>query len=167
MITMFSLTAANAKVAPTTVGMGEIAGGDKRQQMRAVVGSCIALTLYNARLRIGVMAHVVLPDSSGRYDAPGKYADTAIPRMLEMFRKSGAPPQSLVAKFAGGANMFDSRGPLQIGDANVKAVTQALKAAGVTVADCDIGGLHGRRVTFDCANGMMTVEAAGQPARTF
>ncbi len=36
------------------------------------------------------MAHIVLPESAGRDGAPGKFADTAVPHMLELLREQGA-----------------------------------------------------------------------------
>lgn len=148
------------------VGMGQIVAGHAPRQMRAIVGSCIALGLHHARLKFGVLAHIVLPDSAGRGGSPGKFADTAVPKMLEMFKESGVPTQNLTAKLAGGANMFGSTGPLQIGDANVEAIAQALWRAGIRIAAQDVGGSRGRRVTFDCEEGQMIVESAGQPTRT-
>ena len=148
------------------VGMGQIAAGQAPQRMRAILGSCIGLALYHPGRKTGVMAHVVLPESAGRDGAPGKFADTAVPLMLELLRKQGLPTYGLTAKLAGGANMFSGSGPLQIGDANAVAVAAALKKAGIRVAGQDVGGTHGRRVDFDCASGQMTVQCAGQPART-
>jgi chemotaxis protein CheD len=150
----------------TLVGMGQLAAGRAPERMKAVLGSCIGLAIYHPRCKTGVMAHVVLPNSAGRGGSPGKFADTAVPEMLELLKALGTPAQGLVAKLAGGANMFAGSGPLQIGDANVDAVTQALQAAGIRAAAQDVGGTQGRRVTFDCASGEMTVQRAGQPART-
>ena len=156
----------NAKTQEITVGMGQIASGGSPQQMKAIVGSCIALALHHPRLKKGVLAHIVLPDSAGRNGAPGKFADTAVPKMLEWFRQCGAPVQGLTAKLAGGANMFASTGPLQIGNANVEAVALALQNAGVRIAAQDTGGTCGRRVTFCCGGGELIVESAGQPPKT-
>ena len=150
----------------TLVGMGQIAAGRAPERMKAVLGSCIGLVLYHPRLKTGVTSHIVLPDSAGRSGAPGKFADTAIPEMLEMLRELDTPIHGLVAKFAGGANMFSGSGPLQIGDANAEAVGRALRLAGIRVVGQEVGGTKGRRVTFDCASGEMTIECAGQPART-
>jgi chemotaxis protein CheD len=86
--------------------------------------------------------------------------------MLAVLREQGLPAYGLTAKLAGGANMFNGSGPLQIGDANAKAVAAALQKAGIPVAGQDVGGTHGRRVEFDCASGEMTIQSAGQPART-
>jgi chemotaxis protein CheD len=160
------ITTTSTKTLDTLVGMGQIAAGGPPQKMKAVVGSCIALSLYHSRLNRGVMAHVVLPDSAGRGGAPGKFADTAVPQMLELLKEFSATASCLTAKLAGGANMFGSSGPLQIGDANVEAVAHALRAAGIRITAQDVGGNRGRRVTFECEGGAMIVESAGQPTKT-
>jgi chemotaxis protein CheD len=155
-----------AKTAEMMVGMGQVAAGCPPQKMKAVVGSCIALALYHPRLKRGVMAHIVLPDSAGRNGAPGKFADTAVPRMLELLKDLNTSASCLTAKLAGAANMFGSSGPLQIGDANVEAVARALRTAGIRITAQDVGGNRGRRVTFECEGGAMMVESAGQPMKT-
>jgi chemotaxis protein CheD len=146
--------------------MGQIAAGQSPQRMRAILGSCIGLALFHPGRKTGVMAHIVLPESAGRDGAPGKFADTAVPQMLALMRQQGLPGFGLTAKFAGGANMFNGSGPLQIGDANAVAVAAALKKAGIRVVGQDVGGTQGRRVDFDCSSGEMTIQCAGKPART-
>jgi chemotaxis protein CheD len=149
----------------TTVGMGQIVAGGSPRQMKAIVGSCIALALHHPLQKKGALAHVVMPASAGRTGAPGKFADTAVPRMLELLKELGVAACGLTAKFAGGANMFGSSGPLQIGGANIQAVAQALETAGIRIEAQDVGGTRGRRVTFDCAGGLLIVECPGQPTR--
>ena len=162
MITSTISTATKA----TMVCMGQIAAGQAPVQFKTVLGSCIGLVLYYPRLKPGVMAHIVLPDSAERNGAPGKFADTAVPHMLQLLERQGAPVHGLTAKFAGGANMFGGTGPMKIGDANAEAVLRALRIAGIRVAGQEVGGTKGRRVTFDCSTGEMTIVIAGQPART-
>ena len=115
---------------------------------------------------MAAMAHIVLPDSAERNGTPGKFADTAIPHMLQLLKEQGSPLHGLTAKFTGGANMFGGTGPMKIGDANAEAVSRALKIAGVRVAGQDVGGAKGRRVVFDCSTCEMTIAVAGQPERT-
>lgn len=148
------------------VGMGQIAIAQSPQRLRAIVGSCIGLALYDPVNKAAVLAHVVLPESAGRDGAPGKFADSAVPRMLELFRKQGRLAHSLTATFAGGANMFNGSGPLQIGEANAVAVAAAVKKAGIRITGHDVGGTQGRRLEFDCTSGHMLVQCAGQPIRT-
>jgi len=159
-------TMVSTKTLEALVGMGQITAGGPPHTMKAVVGSCIALALYHPRLKRGAMAHIVLPDSAGREGMPGKFANSAVPRMLELLKEYGAPTACLTAKLAGGAAMFGSSGPLQIGDANVEAVAFALRSAGIRIAAQDVGGNRGRRVTFECEGGTMIVESAGQPTKT-
>ena len=47
------------------------------------LGSCIGLTFYDDTVKVGAMVHIMLPDSAGRTERPGKYADTAIALLLK------------------------------------------------------------------------------------
>lgn len=149
-----------------SVGMGQIAVAQGPARLHAVLGSCVAVALYSSRLRVGALAHVVLPCANGRPGLPGKFADTAIPEMIALLKGHGVGASGLTAKIAGGACMFAATGPMQIGDANIQAVAKALAAAGVRIAGQDVGRTTGRRVSLDCATGTVTVETVGNPPRT-
>ena len=147
------------------VGMGQIAMGCGPTQLTAVLGSCVAITMQSPKHEIGILAHVILAQSSGRESPPGKFADTAIPEMLRMMENANVPRKAIVARLAGGANIFGRSGPLQIGDANVRAAIELLRDAGIFIKAQDVGGNKGRRVSLDCATGSLTIEMAGSPAR--
>ena len=146
----------------TSIGMGQIGAGRATTTFRSILGSCIGLAFYNPKLKAGTFAHIVLPESSGRPGSPGKFADTAIPEMIRLMKGYGVMPGNIVAKIAGGANMFRHGGPMQIGDFNTKAVKLGLAQAGIKLASEDTGGTQGRRVVFDCQNGEMLVETVAQ-----
>ncbi len=146
-----------------TVGMGKVAVAGEHARLTAVLGSCIGVAVHHLRSRRGALAHVVLPDSDGRATAPGKFADTAVPYILSQL---GVPPTSLTAKIVGGARMFGTKGPMQIGETNIKAVVEALDKAGVRLAARDVGGRSGRRIALDCETGELTVETVGNPPKT-
>lgn len=146
----------------TSVGMGQIALGRNTDVLQAILGSCVGVTLFHPRHRVAVLAHVVLPSASGRTGLPGKFADTAIPEMLKMLALEGVPSAGIVAKLAGGANMLgNAAGPLQIGEANVAAITELLSAKGIRVIAKDLGGTKGRRMLVDCQTGIIEVEVVG------
>lgn len=149
-----------------SVGMGQVILAAAPRQLSAVLGSCVGVALYHRRLKLGALAHVVLPDSVGRPCVPGKFADTAIPHMIQQLEAKGALRGQLVAKIAGGACMFGAGGPLQIGDNNIEAVTKALGAVGLRIQAQDVGGTKGRRVALDCATGHFLVQIVGEPPRT-
>ena len=70
------------------IGIGEYRVGSF-PMMTIGLGSCIGLTLYDDTLKVGAMVHIMLPDSAGRTDRPGKYADTAIVLLLNELTKLG------------------------------------------------------------------------------
>ncbi len=146
-----------------TVGMGKIFAAREPVVLKAILGSCVGLTLYHPRLKAGLLGHVVLPESGDRPGPPGKFADTAVPFAIEMLREMGVNTAGLVARLAGGANMFGTGGPLQIGDANIEATIKALKAANIRVTGKELGGTAGRRVMLDCSTGEFRVETSGKP----
>jgi chemotaxis protein CheD len=149
----------------TTVGMGQTTVAQAPQRLSAVLGSCVGVVLYHPRLQVGALGHVVLPDSNGRAGNSAKFADRAIPHMLGLLEKHGVFPSGMVAKIMGGSCMFGNGGPLQIGEANIKAVTAALEEAGIKIVGRDLGGSCGRRIQFDAATGQVAVESAGLPPR--
>jgi chemotaxis protein CheD len=148
--------------AATLVGMGETVLLRQGESARSVVGSCAGLMISHRRMKLAAVAHIVLPEAAGRSGAPGKFADTAIPYMVDLLRKQGAERASLVAKVAGGAQMFGVSGPLQIGDANIHAVTAILSDLGIRLQAKSGGGTKGKKLTFLCDNGEITIEVAGE-----
>ncbi len=135
------------------IGIGEYRVGSF-PMMTIGLGSCIGLTLYDTQNKTGAMVHIMLPESGGRTDRPGKYADTAIPLLLNELDKVGSSKRSLIAKIAGGACMFEYFGTnLNIGERNTEKVRTLLKDQGIKLSGEDVGGKVGRSVTFFPANG--------------
>ena len=128
------------------------------------LGSCVAIALYDARARVGGLAHVLLPDPSLSRDQsnPAKFPSTAVPLLLREMRKLGADPRRLTAKIVGGASMFGSlvpSGGINVGERNVAAVRNALAAACVPLVGEDVGSDHGRSVYFHLADGRVDVRS--------
>lgn len=148
------------------VSMGQIEFGEGDAVLVAVLGSCLGVTLHDARSGIGTMAHIVLPESAGRAITHGKFADTAVPRMVEILARHGTKLTSLKAKVVGGACMFGDGGPLKIGESNVQAVTRTLQAMRIPVVAQDVGGSQGRRISFSCQDGQIQIERVGMSSKT-
>ncbi len=155
-----------ATVKPISVGMGQMAIAKRPGTITSVLGSCVGIALFHPRTAIGAFAHVVMPSTAGKQSHPARHADTAVPHLLQALAEQGATTFGMVARIAGGASMFGSGGPLQIGEANIAAVRAALAAVRIPIVGQDLGGVKGRRVTFDLTTGAMTVEAVGEAART-
>ena len=130
------------------IGIGEYRVGSF-PMMTIGLGSCIGLTMYDPNLKMGAMVHIMLPESSGRMDRPGKYVDTAVPLLVNELVALGCKNRSIIAKIAGGACMFEYFGTnLNIGERNAGKVRILLKEHNVKLAAEDVGGKVGRSVTF-------------------
>jgi chemotaxis protein CheD len=133
------------------------------------LGSCVGVTLYDERRKIGGMVHVMLPSTElakGENFNRSKFADSAVPDLLNQMIKSGADQRRLVAKLAGGAQMFNlgnGTDPLlKIGARNVEACKKALAALKITIVAEDTGGSWGRTVELFCETGLLEVRAIGR-----
>lgn len=155
---------ARHNVTERKVGIGELAVIKQEGLLRTLLGSCLGLVLHDRRACVGGLAHIVLPLSGEDRSLPGKFADTAIPELVRMIEQSGGKPQALVAKLAGGANMFASVKSNGIGDQNQAMVEKILKELGIRIAGRHCGGRQGRRLAYDVQTGIVTVEILGSPS---
>ncbi|WP_435018268.1 chemotaxis protein CheD [Tundrisphaera sp. TA3] len=131
--------------------------------IRTLLGSCAGVILHDRAARLGGVAHIVLPDSRGATDQPGKFADTAIPGLIaDLERLLGRRSRGrLAAKVVGGASMFQTGPALNIGRMNQDAVETILSDLGIPVLARDVGGGAGRRLTLDVATGIVTIRVPG------
>lgn len=128
------------------------------------IGSCIALALYDRYVKVGGIAHIMLPDSRNSRITKNsccKFADVAVPVLLEEMERHKAEKKQIVAKIAGGASMFSVMDTLQIGEKNAAVVKEALKEEGIKLVAEDVGGNYARSVILDTRTGEFTVKAKG------
>lgn len=146
------------------IGMGEIGVAQGAGSLRTFVGSCVGLAIYCQREKLAGLAHIVLPDSKGKGEPAGKYADTAIPEVIRLLEDlAGKRSLRLSAKLVGGAKMFAFQKGITIGDQNVAAVERILGDRGIPVLARCCGGEKGRRISLDVGTGAIRVETMGFP----
>ena len=125
------------------------------------LGSCIGICVYDPGLKVGGMAHIMLPSSQGQAGKDSaKYADTCLELLLRDILNMGANKSRLKAKIAGGAQMFSFPGTpvLKVGDRNKEAVEQGLKKHGIPILASEVGGNFGRTIYFDVGTGALRVK---------
>jgi len=159
--------------APTRliVGIGQLSLSDRAEEPLVAigVGSCIIVCAWDATRRLGGMAHVVQPSSShGRPREDARYADQAVPLLLRQMSARGARTRALTVKLVGGASVLIGGPPdgETLGAQNTRAVEQALGRNGLRVAAHDVGGRHGRTVTFDPGTGQVHIRTLGRGEAT-
>jgi chemotaxis protein CheD len=127
------------------------------------LGSCIGISLYDPQTKVGGLLHIMLPDSTHARptDNPAKFADTGLPLMLKDVLALGAVKTRLVAKIAGGAQMFafqNATDIMRVGSRNAEAAKKILKDQGIKIIAEDTGGTYGRTVSIDLNTGVYKVK---------
>ncbi len=131
------------------------------------LGSCVGVVLWDQSTKISGMVHVMLPDSTtiSNNSNVAKFADTGVVALLEQVVAKGAKKERLVAKIAGGAQMFsvNTNSPtLRVGERNVAAVKKKLKELGIRLVAEDTGKDYGRTVVFYPETGEYVIRAIGK-----
>lgn len=150
------------------VGMADlnIAKGPDRLRTTGL-GSCVGVTLHDPRTQIAGMAHVMLPSSElarGSINI-AKFADTAIPDLVQRLEVAGASRSRLVAKMAGGSQMFafaTQSDIMRIGPRNVEACEAELNKLKIPIQSSDTGGSVGRTIELDTVTGMLHIRTVNQ-----
>lgn len=122
------------------------------------LGSCVAVILYDKESKIGGIAHVMLPVSPyviTQRKERLKYADVAVPELIQYLQKLGAKKESLCARMVGGALMIP--GVSDIGRENSEAARKILHERNIKILDEHLGGTEGRSVTFDLSTGELRI----------
>lgn len=134
------------------------------------LGSCVGIILYDPVKKIAGMAHIMLPDSTKvkMNENKAKFADTGIDLLLKRLEKAGASRRNLLAKIAGGAQMFAFRSNndmLRIGERNVEATKEILKNLGIRIVAEDTGYNYGRTIEFYPETNELIIKAVGKEVR--
>ncbi|MDY4696609.1 chemotaxis protein CheD [Selenomonas montiformis] len=127
------------------------------------LGSCIGISLYDPQAKVGGLLHIMLPDSTQARptDNPAKFADTGLPLMLQKVLDLGASRSRLVAKMAGGAQMFafaNATDIMRVGARNAEAAKKILQDMNIRLIAEDTGGTYGRTVQIDLETGVYKVK---------
>ena len=131
------------------------------------LGSCVGIAVFDKVKLIGGLSHIMLPDSTQFKEVknPYKFADLAIPILIEKMEKLGCQKRNLVVKIAGGASMFnfsDKSMISDIGKRNGEAVAKTLKELQLQVLASHLGGNKGRTMVLDSKTGKVIIKIVGQ-----
>ncbi len=134
------------------------------------LGSCVGIVLYDTARKISGMVHVMLPDSNKirNNENLAKFADTGIDELIRRLLAMGAARNSLIAKIAGGAQMFafnSNNDMLRVGDRNVEATKEKLNSLKIPIIAEDTGANYGRTIEFYPESGELIIKSVGKPIK--
>lgn len=123
-----------------------------------LLGSCVAVCLYDPKERIGGMNHFLLPGKADlkQFDPSARYGINAMELLINRIMAAGGEKSRLVAKVFGGANIL----PLiseeyAMGPKNIEFVLDFLRIESIRVISWDLGGVQARKVLFHTDTGVV------------
>ncbi len=146
-----------------TVVQGDYAVSDDPEAvMSTVLGSCVAVCLFDPFARVGGMNHFLLASQGDAKSNDLKYGVNAMELLINRVLRKGGVRKNLQAKLFGGARMTDhSR---DIGRSNADFALEFLEREGIPCMSQSLGGDKARRVQFTPTTGAARqLQIAGQP----
>ena len=122
-------------------------------QITTILGSCVAIALFDPILRVGGINHYLLPSPPQGAPTTPRYGTSAILALLEGFNRFGSQRSSLQAKVFGGANVLANvRIGHGIGQLNIETAIRSLSNLEIPIVEQNTGGNKGRRIVLDTSN---------------
>lgn len=125
-------------------------------RLRTLLGSCVSISMWHPRLRVGGMCHYMNPRRRNRspHELSGRYADEAIELFLRELRRTNTLPHEYQVKMFGGGNQFPgARHGVDIPRQNIETGLELLDRYGFEVIATHLGGTGARHILFDLADG--------------
>lgn len=158
---------------PIVIHAGDLVFGKGNRKIKTLLGSCIAITLWHPRHKLGGMCHFALAKKPANVPASGKpdarYAEDCIRLFRKLAEARGTRLSEYRASIYGGGDMLASsrlasdsefievdRSP--VGDANAAQAFALLVAEGVSISEADVGEQGYRRVEFNPVSGRAKVD---------
>jgi len=133
---------------------GELSICEEPTQVITVLGSCVSVTMFNPRSKIGAICHGTLPRCKVKKECHSacaqafKFMDCAIHYMLGRFREYGIANNEIEIKIFGGADTLRSKSSNTIGSQNIKITLDIMGDNKLRVIAADVGDSFGRKVVF-------------------
>jgi two-component system chemotaxis response regulator CheB len=122
-----------------------------------LLGSCVAVCLYNPVLKFGGMNHYMLPTSPNK-ERSGKYGDYAIAVLLQFMERTGGL-HGLEAIISGGAAVVSGiSSGTQIGQRNIEVARQTLARHNIRIIKENVGGQVGLKLHYQNWDNKLTIE---------
>lgn len=133
---------------------GQLLVTQKPTTLTTILGSCVAVCLYDARARVGGMNHFMLPQFAGSGIKSARFGNIAMQELLDRILAAGAKKALLRARVFGGSCMFEQMKSAQhLGQKNIQLAVDFLTFHAIDIVQTDVGGDRGRKLRFNTDEG--------------
>ena len=139
-----------------TINIGELYASRDPTIIYTLLGSCVAVCLYDPKNRIGGMNHILLPGKPDlrRFDASARYGINAMELLINKILKIGGDRKRIIAKVFGGAHVIPAISHDNgMGPRIVEFVKDFLKNEDIRIVSQDLGGKKARKIYFHTDTG--------------
>lgn len=133
---------------------------DKEAHMvDTILGSCVAVCLYDPVKKIGSINHYMLPFWNGTGLASPKYGNIAIQKIIDKMHEMGSKSDNIQAKIFGGGEVVETKNNLfRIGERNIEIAVNLLKENRIKITGQSVGGKNGRKIRFNTESGVVLMK---------
>lgn len=135
------------------VGIGEVAASSRPLRLETVLGSCVAVCLYDPVARVGGMNHILVPSSASDCNCGPRCGIHAMELLVNALMKHGADRRRIVAKAFGAGNVLPIGRTPTVGELNAKFVREFLQTEKIPLLAERMGGDQAVRVIFHAHTG--------------
>lgn len=124
------------------------------QWVTTVLGSCVAVCLFDKKKHIGGINHFMLPYWNGEGLESPRYGNVAIAQLFRGMLNMGVRKEDMICKIFGGAELLGDQPSLfYIGQRNVEMARKVILEMGIQMVSSSTGGSLGRMINFDTGTG--------------
>lgn len=119
-----------------------------------ILGSCVAVCLWDSGIRIGGLNHFMLPLFAGSGVKSARFGNVAMQELLDRMIAAGARLADLQARVFGGSCMFEQmKSSNHLGQKNIHLALDFLSLRGIDVVQIEVGGDRGRKLRYHTDEG--------------
>ena len=124
-----------------------------------ILGSCVAVCLYDPIKKIGGINHFMLPFWNGTGLASPKYGNIAIQKLVDKMLLMGSSRVNIQAKIFGGGEVVETKTNMfKIGERNIEVAQNMLKELNIKITGKSVGGKLGRKIRFNTETGVVLMK---------
>ena len=129
---------------------GQLYASSQPSAVTTVLGSCVAICLWDPVAGVGGMNHYLLPFFAGEGKGTPRFGNVAVAQLVDRLLAVGAARGRLQAKVFGGACVLEAFQARQghLGEKNAGVAFRLLENLGIPVVSRDVGGRSGRKLIF-------------------
>jgi chemotaxis protein CheD len=145
------------------IAPGQLAVARDRSVLKTILGSCVAVCLYDPALRVGGMNHFLLPAACTAHDGSFRHGERAMSELLRRVSELGSCARELCAGVYGGARVLGELSAItHLGERNVEFALAWLEARQIPVVAHEVLGARARRVEFSVETGQSRIQVLGE-----